>query len=84
VLFEHPHRIGDVVAADAGHRGLQRIEGLLADGGHHLGGEAGRLGSLVDHDGPAGVLDGGHDGLDVERDQRPQVQHSRRDAMLVG
>src|SRR5882724_713001 len=65
VLFQHPDGVGDVVAGDPGHRGLQRVEGLLADGGHDLGGETGRLGGLGDDDGPAGLLHRGHDGLDV-------------------
>src|SRR5439155_14774185 len=55
VLLQHPHRVGDVVAADPGDRRFQRVEALLADGGHDLGGEARRLRGLVDDDGPAGV-----------------------------
>ena len=77
-------RIGRVPAGDALDRRLERIEAALLHLRRELGAEARGQRRLVHDHAAAGLLDRGDDRVDVERDQRAQVDDLGVDAGLLG
>ena len=71
VRRRHPH-----------HRRVEILEALLADRRRDLGAEAGRARVLVQHEQLAGARDGGEHRLAIPRDDRAQVDHLDRRAVL--
>src|SRR5579862_6465643 len=70
-----------VLAADPRHRRIEPIEGALHDLRRDLRADAREGPTLLDRDDAVGLLDGGEDGLDVERPDGAKVDHFRRDAL---
>src|SRR3954463_11904668 len=75
-VLDQRRRGADVGAGDAPDRRLQRIERLLLQRGDHLGAESTGEWRLVHDDDASTSLGGAHDGVDVERRQRAQVDHA--------
>ncbi len=73
-----------MVAADPQHGCLQVVEAPLRDASGDLRAGAVEHRCLVDHDQPAGLLDRGLDGVEVDRGHRAQVHDLDRLALLLG
>src|SRR5712692_9003566 len=66
------------------HRRLQRPEGLLLDGGHHLGAESRGERCLVHDDDPAGLFRDGRQCLDVEWHEGAKVDDADVSTAAIG
>src|SRR5260221_3434766 len=54
---------------------LKAVEAVLLDERRQFGAKAARAGGFVDDCAPSSLSDGGHDRVNVDRDQRAQVDH---------
>src|SRR3989454_474342 len=78
-------RVGQrhVMRGHAHDRPVQPLERLLVDAGRDLARETARAGILVHDEHLVGVLHGPHDRRVVERQQRAEVQHLHREAIVA-
>src|SRR6476469_2540364 len=76
-------RVGRVPSRDALDRRLQMIETALLNLRDQLPAETGRARRLMDDDAAAGLLHRLLDRVEVERDERAEVDHLGVDALLL-
>src|ERR687895_1552456 len=74
----------DVGTGHALHGGVEPVERLLLDQRSEVRANAAVRPALLDDHGAVGLLDGPEDRVEVERTERPRVDHLRLDLVLLG
>src|SRR5262249_23819377 len=84
LLFDPRGRVRDVVPGDPQDRSLEGVEALLGHASRDLGADTAVARGLVDDDEPAGTTYRVVDRSQVERRNRPQVDHLELAPLLTG